>query len=134
MTTTPAAGERRYTDERFLGLRPGELELAGAIVVGCEFVDCDLSFASFRGMDLTSWSFEGCRFAEAEFVRCVLKGVSFAGADLTRCAVHRCDLAGADLRGARGYVISPTENTLRGARVSLPEALGLLAAVGVVVE
>jgi len=31
-------------------------------------------------------------------------------------------------------VISPLENNLRGMRVSLPEAMGLLAAVGVVVE
>lgn len=82
----------------------------------------------------TEQSFEDCRFAEAEFARCELKGVSFALSDLTRCSFSRNDLAGADLRGARGYAISPLDNNLRGMRVSLPEALGLLAAVGVVVE
>lgn len=104
------------------------------IVPEAKLKDCDLSFTSFREMDLTTWSFEGCRFNEAEVVRCGLKGVSFANADLTRCTFQRNDLAEADLRGARGYVISPLDNNLRGMRVSLPEALGLLAAVGVEVE
>lgn len=198
VTTLSADEPRRFTDERFSGLTPTDLDLAGAILVGCEFVDCDLSEASLRGaqladcrfegcempmvdltdavlqsveletcrltgvtfgavrrlpivpeaklrgcdlsfagfwkLDLTAWSFEGCRLAEAEFVRCELRGVSFAGADLTRCTFQRCDLTEADLRGARGYVISPLDNGLRGMRVSLPEALGLLAAVGVEVE
>ena len=194
----PGAEPDRYTDERFVGLAPSDRDFSGAILLGCEFVDCDLteasfktaqlaecrfegcelplvdltdavlqsvafdtcrltgvrfgslrrypilpeaklkdcdlSFASFRQLDLTAWSFDGCRLAEAEFVRCELKGVSFAGADLTRCTFQRCDLTGADLRGARGYVLSPLDNALRGMRVSLPEALGLLAAVGVEVE
>jgi len=194
----PGAEPDRYTDERFVGLAPSDRDFSGAILLGCEFVDCDLteasfktaqlaecrfegcelplvdltdavlqsvafdtcrltgvrfgavsrrpivpeakvkdsdlSFSSFRELELTAWSFEGCRFHEAEFVRCELKGVSFAGADLTRCAFQRDDLAEADLRGARGYAISPLENNLRGMRVSLPEAMGLLAAVGVVVE
>ncbi len=104
------------------------------IIPEAKLTDCDLSFATFRDMDLTMWSFVGCRLTEAEFVRCELKGVSFAGADLTRCTFQRNDLAGADLRGARGYVISPLDNNLRGMKVSLPEALGLLAAVGVAVE
>lgn len=104
------------------------------IVPEAKLTDCDLSFTRFRELDLTAWSFEGCRFNEAEFVRCDLKGVSFANADLTRCTFQRNDLAEADLRGARGYVISPLDNNLRGTRVSLPEALGLLAAVGVEVE
>lgn len=190
--------QARYTDERFVGLGASDLDLAGAIVLGCEFVDCDLSeaslrsaqvaecrfegcelplldltdtvfqsvaletcrltgvkfgalsrrpivpeakltdcdasFCSFRELDLTAWSFEGCRFSEAEFVRCELKSVSFAGANLTRCTFQRCDLAEADLRGARGYVISPLQNNLRGMRVSLPDALGLLSALDVLVE
>lgn len=198
MPSTDPVEPRRFTDERFVGLRPDDVDLARAVLVGCELVDCDLteaslagsqlaecrfercelamvdltdavlqsveldtcrltgvrfgslrrypilpeaklkdcdlSFASFRQLDLTAWSFDGCRLAEAEFVRCELKGVSFAGADLTRCTFQRCDLTGADLRGARGYVISPLDNALRGMRVSLPEALGLLAAVGVEVE
>lgn len=104
------------------------------IVPEARLTDCDLSFTSFRELDLTSWSFEGCRFNEAEFVRCELKAVSFANADLTRCIFQRNDLAEADLRGARGYVISPLDNNLRAMRVSLPEALGLLGAIGVEVE
>ncbi len=104
------------------------------IVPEAKLEGCDLSFCSFRQLDLQAWSFEECRFLEAEFSRCELKRVSFAGCDLTRCTFSRNDLAEADLRGARGYSLSPLDNNLRGMRVSLPEAIGLLAAVGVVVE
>lgn len=104
------------------------------IVPEAKLEGCDLSFCSFRQLDLQAWSFEDCRFLEAEFSRCELKKVSFAGSDLTRCTFARNDLAEADLRGARGYQISPLDNNLRGMRVSLPEAIGLLAAVGVSVE
>src|SRR5690606_18236764 len=104
------------------------------IVPEAKLTDCDLSFTRFRELDLTAWSFEGCRVNEAEFVRCDLKGVSFASAELTRCPFQRNDLAVADLRGARGYASPPLDNTLRGTRGALPAALGLLAAVGVELE
>ncbi len=198
MVSRDAAGAkepRRFADQRFVGLAPGELELEGAIVLGCTFVDCDLSeasfartqladcsfnncemplvnvtgtvlqtvafdtcrltgvvfsavsklpivpeatfkgcdlsFCSFRELDLRACSFEECRLHESDFMRCELEEVSFAGADLSRCTFQRNGLVKADLRGARGYQISPLDNNLRGMKVSLPEAIGLLAAIGV---
>jgi len=98
------------------------------------FEGCDLSFCSFRNMDLTACSFVACRAWEAEFVGCQLKGVDFSGTDFARCTFARNHLSGADLRTARNYVLSPLDNNLRGARVSLPEAAGVLIAVGVNIE
>jgi len=60
--------------------------------------------------------------------------VAFDGSDLQGCRFEECDLTSADLRSARNYLISPLSNKIAGMRVSLPEALGLLAAVDVVVE
>jgi len=74
------------------------------------------------------------RYTDERFVGLGPSDHDFAGADLTRCAFQRDDLSGADLRGARGYVISPLDNDLGGMRVALPEAMGLIAALGVVVE
>ncbi|MFA5594777.1 MAG: pentapeptide repeat-containing protein [Trueperaceae bacterium] len=85
-----------------------------------------------------SWSTEPgslqCLLNRAAFERCNLSGVAFDGSDLQGCRFEECDLTSADLRSARNYLISPLSNKIAGMRVSLPEALGLLAAVDVVVE
>lgn len=191
----PVTGRLRYSDEEFVGLEADELELAGALLLGCTFIDCelnevslraaqlsecrfercemttldladavfqtvefetcrltgndfsvlnqgtlgvllrfndcDLGFCSFRKMDLTSCTFEACLCHESEFTRCELGGVSFARSDLARCVFNACDLTGADLRGARNYLFSPVSNRVRGMKVELPEAQGLLTALGV---
>lgn len=102
--------------------------------IEASFADCDLSFCLFRKLDLTGFRFEGTLLRNAEFVQCKLEGVSLESSDLERCVFDACNLEGADLRGARNYVISPFTNRLKGMRVSLPEALGLLGALEVVVE
>lgn len=106
----------------------------GALGVHAQFRDCDLSFTSFRGMDLTSCSFRACVFSEAEFQRCNLTKVSFADCDLSRCTFTANNLKEADLRTARNYAISAEGNQVRGLKVSLPEAISLLSALGIDVD
>lgn len=106
----------------------------GALGVHAKFRDCDLSFASFRGMDLTTCSFTGCVFNEAEFQRCNLTKVSFDDCDFSRCTFSANNLKEADLRTARNYVISAEGNQVRGMKVSLPEAVSLLSALGIDVD
>lgn len=103
----------------------------GPMGVMVKFVDCDLSFCSWRKMDLTACSFEGSVLLEAEFTQCELEGVSFASCDLGRCTFNANNLIDADLRGARNYLISPLANRVRGLKAELPEAQGLLVALGV---
>lgn len=118
---------------RLTGVR---FELIGQLPLLPEirFSGCDLSFCSFRGLDLTSCAVIGSRLWESEFVGCDLKDVDFSGSDLARCSFARNDLAGADLRSARNYSFSPVANNVRGLRVALPEAVGLLHALGVELE
>lgn len=104
------------------------------LVPDASFEGCDLSFCSFRNMDLTACAFVACRAWEAEFLGCQLNGVDFSATDFARCTFARNDLSGADLRTSRNYVLSPLDNNLRGARVSLPEAAGVLLAVGLIIE
>ena len=106
----------------------------GALGVHAEFSDCDLSFTSFRGIDLTSCAFKACVFAEAEFQRCNLHMVEFADCDFTRCTFSANNLKETDLRTARNYVISAEANQVRGLKVSLPEAVSLLSALGIDVD
>lgn len=103
----------------------------GALGIMATFAGCDLGYCSFRKMDLSVCAFTDCTTADAEFVQCDLSGVSFAGTDLSRCTFHANDMGGADLREARNYVISAHGNRIKGMRVALPEAVGLLVELGV---
>ena len=120
----------RFDGCRLTGNHFDTLKL-GAMGVMAAFDGCDLSYCSFRSMDLSACSFTNCVTADAEFVRCDLSGVSFDDTDLSRCVFQANDLSGADLRSARNYLISPHSNQVKGMRVALPEALSLLAELGV---
>lgn len=103
----------------------------GAIGVHAKFESCDLSFCSFHAVDLTACSFSDCLFREADFRRCELAKVDFSNCDLSRCVFLQSNLIEADLRTARNYRISPFSNRIKGMKVSLPEALSLLAELDV---
>lgn len=105
--------------------------MLGPMGVMIKFDGCDLSFCSFRKMDLTACTFENCVLHEGEFTQCELEGVSFGGSDLGRCAFNANSMIETDLRGARNYLISPHANRIRGMKVELPDAQGLLVALGV---
>lgn len=94
----------QLNDGTFLGLR----------LDGCAFLDCAMNGASFRDANLAKVDFRGSKLAGAEFVN--------------------CDLRGADFRGAVDYALSPTDNRLEKARFSLPEAVGLLRGLGIVLD
>jgi fluoroquinolone resistance protein len=95
------------------------------------YEDCDLGLASFRDLDLRQCVFEGGQAHEATFRGCDLRGVAMRGLDLRGAELDDCDLRETDLRGSRAFVFSPCRNRVRGLRVDAPEALDLLAALGV---
>ena len=101
------------------------------IGISVRFERCDLSLAVFRGVDLRQCGFDGGVAREAAFVEVDLRGVTLAGLDLTGAVIRGCDLRGADLRGSTGYLLSPCDNRVRGLRIDVEGAVGLLAAVGV---
>lgn len=81
--------EVRYADQRFVGLGSapatgGDLPpLAGAVLVGCSFVDCNLSEASFRGSHLSDCDFVRCDLSMLDLTDTVLQDVRFDACRLT---------------------------------------------------
>lgn len=123
----------RFEDCRLTGVGFGAVR-RDAVGIGVEFRHCDLTLASFRDLDMRACAFHGCHAHEAEFLDCDLRGVSFDGTDLARATFLRSNLGDADLRGARNYAIAACDNRVRGMRVTLPEAIGLLGALGLEVD
>jgi uncharacterized protein YjbI with pentapeptide repeats len=93
-----------------------------------------LDECAFVKLDLRDVVLRRCRLRDAVFAESDLSGADLRDADLTGAQFLRTKLAGADLRGARGYVIHPADNDVRGLRASMPEAAGLVTALGVVLE
>lgn len=115
---------------RLTGVQFGVLQ-DDAVGITAEFHTCDLSYASFRKLDLRSCAFRSCNAREAEFYRCDLSKVDFQGTDFAGATFQDNNLIEADFRGSHNYVISAHQNRLRGLRVELPEALGLLVGIEV---
>ena len=92
---------------------------------------CRLKYNSFSNLNLTRFDFSGSELVETIFAECKLSESSFHGCGLQNTEFFKCDLRKADFRDAVGYRIDVLNNTVKGARFSLPEAMRLLGPLGV---
>lgn len=148
-----------FVDCTFTGCNLSMADLDGSRFTDCRFVDCKAlavawSRAGAAPLSTRPWDFERCRLdlgsfrdveaASSRFADCSMREVDLAGADLRRGVLTGADLAGAtfaatdlcdaDLTGASGYLLDPGTNRIRGLRVDVPGAAGILRAMGVLVD
>lgn len=109
-------------------------------LVGSGFDDCELgalavdggtwSFVRMRGADLRSARFTGVRLREADLSSAVLTGSTLRDCDLSNAWLHGADLTDADLRGTELAGIEPETVLLRGAVVTIAQAVTVAEALG----
>jgi uncharacterized protein YjbI with pentapeptide repeats len=104
---------------------------AMSVVEPLRFSSCILDLSVFMGLTLDGVVFGDCSLREVDFSDARLCGSDFSGSDLGGARFSRTDLRRARLESAHGYGISTADNTVRGMRVSLPEAVSLLSSIGV---
>ena len=97
------------------------------------FKGCVMDYCSFVGLPLKKITFDGCRLVEANFTEANLTESDFSGSDLTGAQFSRTNLTKADLATASGYYIVPTNNTVRGAKISLEGAVAIARSFGLLV-
>lgn len=90
----------------------------------CVFYGLDLRKFDFHGCDLSGSYFDDCNLTKSDFSDSVLRGTSFS---------HN-DMSGADFRHASEYLFSLESNKVAKAKFSLPEAVNLLSALGIVLD
>ena len=103
----------------------------------------DFSDPTFKDSNLSYSNFSGLNLKKNKFINCVLNDADFSGADVSDCDFSQCDflnarfqdtnLMKANFKGAFNYLIDPIHNKVKGAKFSLPEAMGLLKGLGVVI-
>lgn len=123
-----------------------QLDFAQCKIEGINFFTAKRSMLrlSFDGCLVRHSSFAELKLAGIHFTNCTLQNVDFADADLSKadfsnasfedCTFKNTNLTKASFVGARGYMIDPTLNRVRGAKFSIPEVLALLAPFGIEIE
>ena len=117
-----------FEDCKLIGVTWSLLRSDPGLPPEIDFFRCALDFGDFSDLDLSQRRFHGCRLHDATFSRTKLVDADLQGSDLAGARFEGCDLGRADFRGASNYQLDPRNNRVVGARFSLPEALGLLAA------
>jgi uncharacterized protein YjbI with pentapeptide repeats len=109
-------------------------QFPGATLRPMTATECDWSYASLRGVDLSGVDLAGQRLTEADLTDADLREADLSGADLRHARLQGTKLRGADLRGAvtdgvnwRGF--DPT-----GVRLDLAQAVQFARAHGALVE
>ena len=114
---------------RLTGMRASECHCHDVL-----FEDCDLRYVQLNDSEIRRSEFRASRLEESD-----LRGTDLQGAIFTNVILHRADLTqaklrGADLRGAEieGIAIQPKD--LRGAIVSVAQAIDLARLLGVIIK
>ena len=144
-----------FRDVRFRGCRFIRCSMDRAWLNRCDVVDCsapglsllqarlagvvvsssDLSYANLSECTVDHLCMRAVRLIEAAMQRTRLKRVELDGCDLTRIDVFGTPLAGIDLSTCEfaAPVLSSDFRELRGAKVSVEQALALVGLLGVTV-
>ena len=96
-----------------------------------EFKKCSLSHSTFLGVDLNGIKMLRCEAINVDFRETDLTQADFSFTDLRDSLFLNANLSRADFRYARNYTIDPSQNTLKGAKFSLPEAMSLLYSMNI---
>jgi fluoroquinolone resistance protein len=123
----------RFEESKVIGVDWTRADWAGVrLGKPISFLRCAISHSTFIGLDLRGIAIRDCAAVNVDFREADLRDADLGGTDLSESLFCNTDLSGADLRGARNYHIAAGQNTLQGARFSLPEALSLLYGLDII--
>jgi uncharacterized protein YjbI with pentapeptide repeats len=117
----------RFTNTKLIGMNWSQADWSGqGIGNPFEFNKCALNHTTFLGVHLGAVKLRRCEAINVDFREASIVGADFAFTDLSDSLFQKTNLSKADLRYAKNYNIDPSQNIIRKARFSLPEAMALL--------
>lgn len=120
-----------FKDCKLLGV---QFEHAKSFGFAVRFEQCQLNHASFFKVKLSQSSFLHCQLQEVDFTEADMRQTVVSYCDLADAIFENTQLGRADFRHSRNYSIDPDLNSIKGARFSLPEVVGLLKKYKLVIE
>lgn len=122
----------RFEDSKIIGVNWTEARWPRLrLLVPVQFEKCVINHSTFLGLSLSGVRFTECTAKDVDFRETDLSKADFSGTDLTGAQFGSTNLTDANLESALNYRIVPAENTLKGARFSLPEAISLLSGLDI---
>lgn len=91
-----------------------------------QFYNCIISHSSFYSLELQELVIEGCIAHDVDFREADLRRANFKLTDFEKSQFVHTKLYAADFTEAHSYSIDPTQNDIRKAKFSLPDAIHLL--------
>jgi fluoroquinolone resistance protein len=91
-----------------------------------QFYNSIISHSSFYSLELPELVIEACVAHDVDFREADLRNATFTRTDLEKSQFIHTKLHGADFTEAYAYSIDPTQNDIRKAKFSLPDAIHLL--------
>jgi fluoroquinolone resistance protein len=103
-------------------------------IQGLVFDGCQINYSNFKLLKIPQTRMVNCEAKEVEFIETDLSGADFSNTDLETSRFFKTNLSDADFRGAINYFVDAKNNTIKGARFSLPEALVLLDSLEIIID
>jgi len=98
------------------------------------FENCQLDHSSFYQVKLNHTVFKSTSLREVDFSEADLRNAILDQCDLLNATFDHSNLERADLSTALNYSIDPENNSIRGAKFSMPAVMGLLSKYRIVIQ
>ena len=98
------------------------------------FYDSILNNNSFYALNLNLIKMINCNLIDVDFTDAVLTKAKFCNSDLNGSIFNNSNLMQADFSDAKNYYINPTQNKIKKAVFTLPEALTLLSSFDLIIK
>lgn len=115
-------------------------------IVGVEFFKCDKTFfainikesvvstCNFSDLTMKRASFHKSQIKDCFFINTQLVEADFTNTDLQGTVFHKSNLNKSDFSGAINYSINLQSNTVKNAKFSYPEVMGLLKSFDIIIK
>jgi fluoroquinolone resistance protein len=99
-----------------------------------EFRQSQINYSNFRFLSLSKIKMIKCEAKEVDFIETDLSGGDFQDTDFEKSLFFKTNLTDANFQGARNYYIDVKSNILKKTHFSMPEAMGLLQTLDIIID
>jgi len=124
----------KFEDCKLVGVNWAEARWtqAGLLDPPVHFTGCSISYSTFIGVKLKKATLTKCVARDVDFSEANLTGANCTDTDFSESRFSGTNLTDADFTQATNYQINVTQNTVKGAKFSLPEAMALLYGLDII--
>ena len=130
----------KYSTTQFRDTTFLDCKLIGAgfsdknLAFSANFTECDLRYAEFSGINLSSKLFKRCNMDATRFIKCNLRGSKFSDSSFKDAIFHSCDLQNTVFVEAKYLFINPMENKVNNTTIDILTAGNIIDHYGFIID